>query len=140
MFKLKEEVREVGKGKSKIEEGDLVKINYLKALLKAPEKEKAPPPSSKPAKSGCGKQKKAPEKEKAPPPSSKPAKSGCGKQKKAMRALRYTDIEIMVGIPNEMLATLASSPKAAEKWVSKNVTAHLPGSGANIRLGWALTI
>ncbi|XP_074367340.1 uncharacterized protein LOC141707839 isoform X2 [Apium graveolens] len=50
--------------------------------LKAPEKEKAPPPSSKPAKSGCGKQKKAPEKEKAPPPSSKPAKSGCGKQKK----------------------------------------------------------
>ncbi|KAL8147537.1 hypothetical protein AgCh_005024 [Apium graveolens] len=52
-----------------------------------------------------------------------------------MRALRYTDIEIMVGIPNEMLATLASSPKAAEKWVSKNMTAHLPGSGANIRSG-----
>ncbi|KAL8147655.1 hypothetical protein AgCh_005106 [Apium graveolens] len=33
-----------------------------------------------------------------------------------------------------MLATLASIPKAAEKWVSKNVTTHLGGSGANIRL------
>lgn len=52
----------------------------------------------------------------------------------ALRALRNTGIEVMVGIPNEMLATLASSPKAAEKWVSKNVTAHMGGSGANIRL------
>lgn len=51
----------------------------------------------------------------------------------ALRALRNTGIEVMVGIPNEMLATLASSPKAAEKWVSKNVTAHLGSSGANIR-------
>ncbi|KAK1366286.1 Glucan endo-1,3-beta-D-glucosidase [Heracleum sosnowskyi] len=51
----------------------------------------------------------------------------------ALRALRNTGIEVMVGIPNEMLATLASSPKAAEKWVSKNVTAHMSGSGANIR-------
>lgn len=53
----------------------------------------------------------------------------------ALRALRNTGIEVMVGIPNEMLATLASSPKAAEKWVSKNVSAHMSGSGAtNIRL------
>lgn len=33
MFKLKNEVREVGQGKSKVEEGDLVKMNYLKAVL-----------------------------------------------------------------------------------------------------------
>ncbi|KAK1399214.1 Psoralen synthase [Heracleum sosnowskyi] len=34
MFKLQKEVREIGKGKSKIEEGDLVKMNYLKAVMK----------------------------------------------------------------------------------------------------------
>ncbi|KAL8118413.1 angelicin synthase-like [Apium graveolens] len=34
MFKLKNEVREVGQGKSKIDEGDLDKMNYLKAVLK----------------------------------------------------------------------------------------------------------
>lgn len=51
----------------------------------------------------------------------------------ALRALRNTGIEVMVGIPNEMLATLASSPKAAEKWVSKNVSAHMGSGGASIR-------
>ncbi|KAK1381075.1 Cytochrome P450, family 71, subfamily A, polypeptide 25 [Heracleum sosnowskyi] len=34
MFKLQNEVREIGKGKSKILEGDLVKMNYLKAVMK----------------------------------------------------------------------------------------------------------
>ncbi|WOH10596.1 hypothetical protein DCAR_0730065 [Daucus carota subsp. sativus] len=34
MFKLKNEVREVGKGKAEIEDCDLVKMDYLKAVLK----------------------------------------------------------------------------------------------------------
>lgn len=43
-----------------------------------------------------------------------------------LKALANSGIEVMVGIPNDMLATLASSRKAAETWVSKNVTVHLP--------------
>nr|Q6QNI4.1 RecName: Full=Psoralen synthase; AltName: Full=Cytochrome P450 CYP71AJ1 [Ammi majus]AAT06911.1 psoralen synthase [Ammi majus] len=34
MFKLQNEVREIGKGKSKISEADLVKMNYLQAVMK----------------------------------------------------------------------------------------------------------
>ncbi|KAK1399213.1 Psoralen synthase [Heracleum sosnowskyi] len=34
MSKLQKEVREIGKGKSRIEEGDLVKMDYLKAVMK----------------------------------------------------------------------------------------------------------
>ena len=34
MFKLQNEVREIGKGKAKILEGDLVNMNYLKAVIK----------------------------------------------------------------------------------------------------------
>ncbi|KAL8472033.1 hypothetical protein ACS0TY_029313 [Phlomoides rotata] len=43
-----------------------------------------------------------------------------------LKALGNSGIEVMVGIPNDMLATLANSRKAAETWVSKNVTVHLP--------------
>lgn len=50
----------------------------------------------------------------------------------ALRALSKSGIEVMVGIPNDMLSTMASSMKAAEKWVSKNVSAHLTNS-VNIR-------
>lgn len=51
----------------------------------------------------------------------------------ALRALSKSGIEVMVGIPNEMLATLARSTKAAEKWVSKNISAHA-SNDVNIRL------
>lgn len=50
-----------------------------------------------------------------------------------LRALGKTGIEVMVGIPNDMLSTLASSPKAAEKWVSQNISEHLSTNGVNIR-------
>lgn len=50
----------------------------------------------------------------------------------ALRALSKSGIEVMVGIPNEMLATLAGSTKAAEKWVSKNISAHATND-VNIR-------
>lgn len=50
-----------------------------------------------------------------------------------LSALSGTNIEVMVGIPNDMLSTLASSSKAADKWVSENVTQHL-NNKVNIRL------
>ncbi|KAI3437280.1 Glucan endo-1 [Psidium guajava] len=52
----------------------------------------------------------------------------------ALRALgRTPDIEVMVGIPNDMLASFASSVKAAERWVSKNVSTHISSFNTNIR-------
>ncbi|XP_058113439.1 glucan endo-1,3-beta-glucosidase 6-like [Magnolia sinica] len=50
-----------------------------------------------------------------------------------LNALSKSGIEVMVGIPNDMLATLAGSVKAAEKWVSKNVSSHISKNGVNIR-------
>ncbi|EFJ30461.1 hypothetical protein SELMODRAFT_89756 [Selaginella moellendorffii] len=37
-----------------------------------------------------------------------------------------SDVELMVGIPNEMLDKIANSPRAALDWVKENVTQHLP--------------
>ncbi|GMH13394.1 hypothetical protein Nepgr_015235 [Nepenthes gracilis] len=50
-----------------------------------------------------------------------------------LSALGKSGIEVMVGIPNDMLASLASSSKAAEKWVSKNVSTHISSNNVNIR-------
>ncbi|KAI4377577.1 hypothetical protein MLD38_015179 [Melastoma candidum] len=50
-----------------------------------------------------------------------------------LRALSGSGIEVMVGIPNDMLATLAGSTKSAEKWVSRNVSAHISANNVNIR-------
>ena len=50
-----------------------------------------------------------------------------------LRALAGSGIEVMVGIPNDMLATLATSLKAAEKWVAKNVSDHISAASVNIR-------
>ncbi|XP_019249219.1 PREDICTED: glucan endo-1,3-beta-glucosidase 6 [Nicotiana attenuata] len=49
-----------------------------------------------------------------------------------LKALGNSGIEVMVGIPNDMLTTLGSL-KAAEKWVSKNVSVHLSHNNVNIR-------
>ncbi|XP_008776624.2 glucan endo-1,3-beta-glucosidase 6-like [Phoenix dactylifera] len=48
-----------------------------------------------------------------------------------MSALSNTGIQVMVGIPNEMLADLGST-KAAENWVSKNVSSYIK-DGVDIR-------
>ncbi|KAI4337393.1 hypothetical protein L6164_015817 [Bauhinia variegata] len=48
-------------------------------------------------------------------------------------ALKKSGIQVMVGIPNDMLYTLANSRQAAEKWVSKNVSAHVSSGGVDIR-------
>ncbi|CAK7345846.1 unnamed protein product [Dovyalis caffra] len=50
-----------------------------------------------------------------------------------LKALGKSGIEVMVGIPNDMLATLATSMKAAEKWVSVNVSTHVTKNNVNIR-------
>ncbi|KAI5395705.1 hypothetical protein KIW84_062039 [Lathyrus oleraceus] len=48
-------------------------------------------------------------------------------------AIKKSGIQVMVGIPNDMLYTLANSVQAAEKWVSKNVSAHVSSGGVDIR-------
>ncbi|XP_049937183.1 glucan endo-1,3-beta-glucosidase 5-like [Nymphaea colorata] len=52
---------------------------------------------------------------------------------KIMTALGNTGIDVMVGIPNDMLSTLARSTSAAEEWVSKNVTAFVSKNGVNVK-------
>lgn len=42
-----------------------------------------------------------------------------------VNALRGCGIQVMVGIPNEMLSLLGSSPAAADLWVRQNLTTHL---------------
>lgn len=50
-----------------------------------------------------------------------------------LNALKNSGIQVMVGIPNDMLYTLANSVKAAENWVAKNVSAHVSSNGVDIR-------
>uniref|UniRef100_A0ACD5WW06 Uncharacterized protein n=1 Tax=Avena sativa TaxID=4498 RepID=A0ACD5WW06_AVESA len=47
-------------------------------------------------------------------------------------ALKGSGIQVMVGIPNDMLADLAGSAKAAERWVKANVSNHV-SDGVDIR-------
>ncbi|MBA0736555.1 hypothetical protein Gogos_010095, partial [Gossypium gossypioides] len=49
-----------------------------------------------------------------------------------LKALGKTGIEVMVGIPNDMLASVGGSMKAAEKWVAKNVSEHISSNNVNI--------
>ncbi|KMZ75410.1 Beta-1,3-endoglucanase, family GH17 [Zostera marina] len=49
-----------------------------------------------------------------------------------LNALKKTGFEVMVGIPNDMLSTLADSTIAAQDFVSKNVSAYV-NDGVNIR-------
>ncbi|KAK4389072.1 Glucan endo-1,3-beta-glucosidase 5 [Sesamum angolense] len=51
-----------------------------------------------------------------------------------LNALSGSGIEVMVGIPNDMLSTLANSVDAAEKWVERNVSAHVSSNSVDIRI------
>lgn len=51
-----------------------------------------------------------------------------------LKALMGSGIQIMVGIPNEMLSLLGSSPSAADLWVRQNVSTYMGKGGADIRL------
>ncbi|XP_031105604.1 glucan endo-1,3-beta-glucosidase 5-like [Ipomoea triloba] len=50
-----------------------------------------------------------------------------------LKALGRSGIQVMVGIPNDMLAALASSVQAAENWVSQNVSSFISKNGVDIR-------
>ncbi|XP_051137755.1 glucan endo-1,3-beta-glucosidase 5 [Andrographis paniculata] len=54
-------------------------------------------------------------------------------ESRVLNALSGSGIEVMVGIPNEMLAAIANSVAAAEKWVEKNVSAHVSSNSVDIR-------
>lgn len=51
----------------------------------------------------------------------------------ALKALGNSGIEVMVGIPNDMLAPLAASVQAAVNWVNQNVSNFVSRSGVDIR-------
>ncbi|KAJ7955364.1 Glucan endo-1,3-beta-glucosidase-like protein [Quillaja saponaria] len=51
----------------------------------------------------------------------------------ALKALGRSGIQVMIGIPNDLLATLASSVRNAEEWVSQNVSSYISKSGVDIR-------
>ncbi|KAE9604134.1 hypothetical protein Lal_00001874 [Lupinus albus] len=48
-------------------------------------------------------------------------------------AFSNTDIEVMVGIPNDQLSKIAGSSGDAEDWVKANLTKHFGDRGVNIR-------
>uniref|UniRef100_A0A0D3GXK3 X8 domain-containing protein n=1 Tax=Oryza barthii TaxID=65489 RepID=A0A0D3GXK3_9ORYZ len=49
-----------------------------------------------------------------------------------LAALKGSGIQVMVGIPNDMLADLAAGAKAADDWVATNVSNHV-NNGVDIR-------
>lgn len=51
----------------------------------------------------------------------------------ALEALGKSGIQVMVGIPNDMLAGIASSVRVAEQWVEKNVSHFISNLGVDIR-------
>ncbi|KAL5981363.1 hypothetical protein ACLOJK_015418 [Asimina triloba] len=51
----------------------------------------------------------------------------------ALRALMGSGIQVMVGISNDLLGTLASSTAAADLWVRQNVLRYVGKNGADIR-------
>lgn len=50
-----------------------------------------------------------------------------------LKALGGSGIQVMVGIPNEMLSSIANSMDAADRWVEKNVSAHVSSNSVDIR-------
>ncbi|CAM6121196.1 unnamed protein product [Calypogeia fissa] len=50
-----------------------------------------------------------------------------------LKSLSGTGIEVMVAAPNDMLASIAGSQKAANAWVAENVTRYMIPGGPDIR-------
>lgn len=57
-----------------------------------------------------------------------------------LRALIGSGIQVMVGVPNEMLASLSSSTAASDLWVRQNVTAYMGKGGVDIRSVFLVSI
>lgn len=50
-----------------------------------------------------------------------------------LRALMGSGIQVMVGIPNEMLAAISSSTAVSDLWVRQNVSRYVVKGGVDIR-------
>ncbi|CAN4089954.1 unnamed protein product [Withania somnifera] len=50
-----------------------------------------------------------------------------------MKGLMGSGLEVMVGIPNDMLAILSSSTSAADLWVAQNVSRYMVKGGVDIK-------
>lgn len=50
-----------------------------------------------------------------------------------LKALGNSGMQVMVGIPNDLLAPLASSVQVAENWVAQNVSSYISKNGVDIR-------
>ncbi|GMH26846.1 hypothetical protein Nepgr_028689 [Nepenthes gracilis] len=50
-----------------------------------------------------------------------------------LRSLRGSGIEVMVGIPNEMLSVISSSSAASDLWIRQNVSSYMVKGGVDIR-------
>ncbi|CAN4084886.1 unnamed protein product [Withania somnifera] len=50
-----------------------------------------------------------------------------------LKALGRSGVQVMVGIPNDLLAPLAASVSAAERWVQQNVSSFISKNGVDIR-------
>lgn len=50
-----------------------------------------------------------------------------------LEALKGSGIQVMVGIPNEMLASLSASTVASDLWVRQNVSRYMVKGGVDIR-------
>lgn len=51
----------------------------------------------------------------------------------ALEALGHSGIQVMLGLPNELLASVAGDVNAAERWVLQNVSAYVSKHGVDIR-------
>ncbi|KAL9230429.1 hypothetical protein vseg_005780 [Gypsophila vaccaria] len=51
----------------------------------------------------------------------------------ALKALGKSGIEVMIGIPNDLLESLSSSVTAAESWVAKNLSSYVSSHGVDVR-------
>ncbi|KAF3451912.1 hypothetical protein FNV43_RR08008 [Rhamnella rubrinervis] len=51
----------------------------------------------------------------------------------SLRALKGSGIQVMVGIPNEMLTLLSSSAAASDLWVRQNISSYMGKGGVDIR-------
>ncbi|KAK3213306.1 hypothetical protein Dsin_018012 [Dipteronia sinensis] len=51
----------------------------------------------------------------------------------ALKALGRSGIQVMIGIPNELLAPIASSVSVASAWVEQNVSKYISTNGVDVR-------
>lgn len=51
----------------------------------------------------------------------------------ALKALGNSGIQVMVGIPNDLLASIAGNVNNAVAWVTQNVSTYISKNGVNIR-------